>query len=100
MNLTFRPHYGPESTQTNRNDYQENFLAGKGDRWVGLTTLPLSFADCLDVLEPQPPGILRACPGVYTDSFSFPFTYVNLTYWYIRMLLEFHSESNRFECQP
>ena len=27
---------------------------------VGLTTLPPSGADCLDIWEPQPPGTLRA----------------------------------------
>jgi len=29
---------------------------------VGLTTLPLSCADCLEIWESQPPGTLRACP--------------------------------------
>ena len=32
-------------------------LVGKGGRFVGLTTLPPSFADCLEIL-----GTLRACP--------------------------------------
>jgi len=27
----------------------------------GLTTLPPSCADCLEIWEPQPPGNLRAC---------------------------------------
>ena len=31
---------------------------------IGLTTLPPSWADCLEIWEPQPPGILRACPGL------------------------------------
>ena len=34
------------------------------------TTLPLSCADCLDILEPQPPGTLRACQGLYRDCFN------------------------------
>jgi len=29
---------------SNRNDYQEYFLRDKGDRCLGLTTLPPSFA--------------------------------------------------------
>ena len=33
-------------------------------RCVGLTTLPPSCADCLEIGEPQPPGTLRACPGL------------------------------------
>jgi len=40
------------------------FPGGKGDRCVGLTTLPPSCADCLEIWEPQPPGTLRACPGL------------------------------------
>ena len=45
--------------------YQEYFLGGKGGRCVGLTNLPPSCADCLEIWEPQPPGTLRACPGLY-----------------------------------
>jgi hypothetical protein len=42
---------------------------GKGGRCVGLTTLPHSLADCLDILEPQPHGTLTVSPGFYMDSF-------------------------------
>jgi hypothetical protein len=44
---------------SNRNEYQEHFMGGKGGRCVGLTTLPPSRADCLETWEPQPPGTLR-----------------------------------------
>jgi hypothetical protein len=37
---------------------------GKDGRCVGLTTLPPSCADCLEIWEPQPPGNLRACRGL------------------------------------
>ena len=37
---------------------------GKSGRCVGLTTLPPSCADCLEIGEPQPPATLRACPGL------------------------------------
>jgi hypothetical protein len=37
---------------------------GKGDCCIGLTTLLPSCADCLEIWETQPPGILRACPGL------------------------------------
>jgi hypothetical protein len=47
---------------SNRNEYQEYFLWGKGGRCVGLTTLPSSCADFLEIWEPQPPGTLKACP--------------------------------------
>ena len=36
----------------------------KGSRCAGLTTVPPSSADCLEIWEPQPPGTLRACPGL------------------------------------
>ena len=54
------------STQSfNRNEYQEYFLGDKSGRCQGLTTLPPSCADCLEIWEPQPPGNLRACPGLH-----------------------------------
>ena len=37
---------------------------GKSGRCVGLTTLPPSCADCLEIWEPQPPGTLWACSGL------------------------------------
>jgi len=40
------------------------FPRGKGGRCVGLTTLPPSCAKCLEIWEPQPPGTLRASPGL------------------------------------
>ena len=39
----------------------------KGGRCIGLTTLLPSFADCLEIWEPQPP---RARPGLYRDCFT------------------------------
>jgi hypothetical protein len=37
---------------------------GKGGRCIELTTLLPSCADCLEIWDLQPPGILRACPGL------------------------------------
>jgi len=37
---------------------------GKGGQVVGLTTLPPSCADCLEIWEPRPPGTLSARPGI------------------------------------
>jgi hypothetical protein len=36
---------------------RNNSWEGKGDWCVGLTTLPPSCADCLEIWEPQPPGL-------------------------------------------
>jgi len=41
-----------------------NNFWGKGGRCVGLTTLPHSCVDCLEIWEPQPPETLRACTGL------------------------------------
>ena len=52
---------------SNRNEYQEYFLGGKGGRCVGLTTLPPSCADCLVNLGAStswnPQGLFRPVMG-------------------------------------
>ena len=75
---SFRPHYGPGvDSASNRNEYQEYFLGGKGGQCVGfnLTTC----ADCLQIWELQPPGILRTCPSLSWDCFTFTFTFIVMT---------------------
>jgi len=59
------------STQPLTEMSKEYFLVGKGGRCVGLKTLPLSCAECLEIWEPQPPGTLRVCPGLQWDCFTF-----------------------------
>ena len=72
LTSSFRPRYGPGiNSVSNRNEYQEYFLEGKGGRCVGLTTLPPLCADCLEIWDPQTPGTLRACPGLLWDCFTF-----------------------------
>jgi len=62
LTQTFRPHCGPGvDSASNRNEYQEYFLGGRSGRWVGLTTLPPSSANCLEIWQPQPPATLWAC---------------------------------------
>ena len=62
---SFRPHYGPGvDSASNRNEYQEYFLGGKDGRCVGLTTLPPSCANCLEIWESQSSGTLWACRPV------------------------------------
>jgi hypothetical protein len=36
-----------------------------------MSTRNTSIVDCLEIWEPEPPGTLRACPGLYTDCFIF-----------------------------
>ena len=47
-----------------------NHYATPGPLTEMSTTLPLSRADCLEIWDPEPPGTLRACPGVYRDCFT------------------------------
>ena len=63
LTQSFWPYSGPRvNSVSNRNEYQEYFLGGvKGDQCIGLTTLPPSCADCLEIWEAQHPGTLWAC---------------------------------------
>ena len=54
---------------SNRNEYQEYFLGREGGRCVGLTALAPSCVDCLEIWEPQLPGSLRVCLGLYRKYF-------------------------------
>jgi hypothetical protein len=40
------------------------FCGGKGGWCVQLKTLPPSWAHCLEIWNPKPPGTLMACPGL------------------------------------
>jgi len=48
-----------------------NISWGVKEADVGLTILPPSCADCLEIWEPQPSGTLRACPSLQCDCFIF-----------------------------
>jgi len=43
---------------------------GKGGRCVGLTALPPSCADCLEIWEPQPPASVKASSSLYVDCYT------------------------------
>jgi len=45
-----------------------------GGRYLGLTTLPPSYVDYLEIWKPQTRGALRASPDMYWDCFIFTFT--------------------------
>jgi len=54
------------------------FPGGKGGWCVGLTTLPPSCANCLEIWDPHPPGTLRVCPGLWWDCFTFYHSHIVL----------------------
>jgi len=55
---------------------------GKGGRCIGLTTLPPSCVDCLQIWEPQTPGTLWACNGI---ALPLPFIVTNCTSFHSQM---------------
>ena len=68
--VIFLPTYcgpGVDST-SNRNEYQEYFLGGKGGRGVQLT-FPIFMYH--KIWKHQSPGTLRVCPGLYSDCYTF-----------------------------
>ena len=52
------------NSASNRIEYQEYFVGGKSGRCIGLTTLPLSCANCFEICVLQTPEALRACTGI------------------------------------
>jgi len=70
FSLTLTSHYGPGvDSVSNRNEYQEHFLGGKGGRCVRLTTLPPSCAIVvksgnLNFLGPPRPPLGRVAQSV------------------------------------
>ena len=53
-----------QSTQPLSEMSTRNISWGKGGRCIGLTTLPPSCADCLEIWGPETPRSLKACPGL------------------------------------
>jgi hypothetical protein len=80
----FWPHYVPGvDSASNRNEYQEYFLGGKGGRCVGLTTLPSSCAGLSRNLGTStswnPQGLSKACDGIALPFFFYQVTFHNNT---------------------
>jgi len=55
------------NSASDRNKYQEYLLGGKGSQCIGLTTLPPSYAKCLEILANSsswnPKGLSRPVMG-------------------------------------
>jgi hypothetical protein len=79
------------STQPPTNKSIRNIsLEGKGSWCVGLT-LPHSCAYCHESWEPEPPGTLRACPGLYRDYVAFTLLTIQLQYSIINIKILYFS---------
>jgi len=95
IDITFRSHYVPGvDSASNRNEYQEYFLRGKGCRCVRLTNLPppcaiVTKSRNLNFLEHS--GPLQACNGA-----ALPFSF----FLRINMLLHHSTEYSRTEKKP
>ena len=64
LTQSFRPHYGPGvDSVSNRNECQEYLLGVKCGRCVGLTTLPLSCPEYLEMWNPL--GLPRPVMGLF-----------------------------------
>jgi len=57
----------PPTETSTRNIY----VGGKRGRCLGLTTLPPTRADCLEIWVPRPPGTVSACSDLQWDCFAF-----------------------------
>jgi hypothetical protein len=58
----FRPQYGSGIlSASNKNEYQEYFLGGKGGRYVGMAILPPLCVDCIEIWWFHPPWTLLVC---------------------------------------
>jgi len=79
--ILFRPQYGPAvDSASNSTEYRGYFLGCKSGRCLGLTTLPPSCGDCLEIWELQPPRTLGACPALYGDCFMNVFYHCQLIF--------------------
>jgi hypothetical protein len=71
LTLSFRTHHGPDvDSARNRNEYQAGILGIEGGRCVGLT-LPLSCADCLEILQASTSCSPMSMSRPVVDSFTF-----------------------------
>ena len=63
---------------SNRNEYYRYLMVCKGSSCVGLTTLPPSYADCLEILGASTFGDLRACSVLYVIALPLLLQYSNI----------------------
>lgn len=72
----------------------EKSTTGKGRRCVGLTTLS-HLLNVWKSWEPQTPGGLRACPGLYRSSFTYKFHLPHFSTDFSQLLWVAHTADKR-----
>ena len=61
-------YYGPGvHSASNRHEYQLYRLGAGGKGGVGLTTIPSSCVDSLEIWEPHPAGVQRTCNSLVQE---------------------------------
>jgi len=68
----------------------------KSGRYVGLTTLPPSCTDCLEIWEPRLPGTLWACIGIHLPFFTYVQTLGDFTDIFQKRLMKGHYYVNLY----
>jgi len=80
-----------------------SIYGNKGCRCVGLTNLPTLCAYCIEILEPQTPGTLKARQDLYRDCFTFKewaYKYHNFgedRFWYLSLNYSSNNEGNPYD---
>jgi len=76
----FRLYHGPGvDLAPSENEYQEHLLGVKA--W-GRQPHHLHVPNVMEIWEPKPPGTLWATRGLLRDSFTFPFTFTFLRWFF------------------
>jgi len=68
-------HYDPGVNSDSKRSTRNISGGNKHRQCIGLTTLPSSCANCLEIWKPQPLGTLTAYPVLYRDCFTLTFDF-------------------------
>ena len=94
IDISFRPRHGPGIDSTsNGKEHREYFLRDKSGCYVGLTALPPSCANCLEIWELQPPETLIAFTGIEEEEMFFHFCYIKTIHCFVKNVYCYPSTS-------
>jgi hypothetical protein len=71
MTSSFRPHYDPRMDSVSVSEISPTGRGNKGGRCIGLTILPPSCVDCLEILAASTSWSRKSLPDLYRDCFTF-----------------------------